>query len=399
MKNLRLFSFAIVLVTFNFSMAQDDYLQFDGTNDYIALPISYNGVNAVPQVSVEAWVRTSFTGSGYNSNWAIVDFDRSDFYDLFVRGDDGRVGFSTYSATGAINDFYGNLSVNDGEWHHIAAVYDGVDKHIYVDGVLDNSIANPHGGNSLGKSTTRFGIIGDGSEASSYNANKNNIFYQGDISEVRIWNRALDASELDLNKLPGTLNGNETGLFAYYTFDDGLANDLGPNGFDGGLFGPVFSDAGGVPTPPTSGSSLWSANGNDIFYTDGNVSIGTGNVANGYKLAVDGKIITEEVLVQLSGSWPDYVFKEGYDLPALREIEKHIKEKGHLPNIPSATEVEANGVQLGEMDKLLLEKIEELTLYTIQQQKELQSQKKTNIILSKKMERLEARIQKLQNER
>ncbi|MEC7262905.1 MAG: hypothetical protein VXW38_04130 [Bacteroidota bacterium] len=95
----------------------------------------------------------------------------------------------------------------------------------------------------------------------------------------------------------------------------------------------------------------------------GNVGIGTSN-PGGYKLAVKGKIRAEEIKVETG--WADYVFEDGYDLPSLEEVERHIKEKGHLINIPSAKEVEANGVELGEMNKLLLEKIEELTLYIIE---------------------------------
>ncbi|WP_420603226.1 fibronectin type III domain-containing protein [Flagellimonas sp.] len=114
-----------------------------------------------------------------------------------------------------------------------------------------------------------------------------------------------------------------------------------------------------------SGSSVWSE-ANSIASYSGEVAVGTASVPTGYKMAIDGKLITEEVKVQLSGNWPDYVFKAGYDLPTLEEIQKHIKEKGHLPNIPSAKEVEVNGVELGEMNKLLLEKIEELTLYIFQ---------------------------------
>ena len=367
---------AIVLHLASFGQ-EDHYLSFDGINDYIALPISYTGTNAVPVVSVEAWVRTTFSGGGYNSNWAIIDFDRSEFYDLFVRGDNGRVGFSTYSTPGGINDFYGNLSVNDGQWHHIAAVYNGVDKLIYVDGILDASVANPHGGNPLGQSTTRFGFIGDGSEASTYNAGKNDIFYEGDISEVRIWNRALGANELGANRFPGAINGMENGLFAYYTFNNGLANDSGPNGFDGGIFdNPVFNSTNGVPmTNPGGGASLWSGAGNDIFYSTGNVAIGRTSIPSGYALAVDGNIRTREVKVD-QDTWPDYVFSENHDLPTLEDIQKHIQEKGHLPNIPSAQEVEANGVELGEMNRLLLEKIEEQMLYILQLHAEMNVLKK-----------------------
>lgn len=109
--------------------------------------------------------------------------------------------------------------------------------------------------------------------------------------------------------------------------------------------------------------------------TDGKVGVGTNTVPNDYKFAVAGKIITTEVKVQLQSGWPDYVFEDTYELPALQEVENHIKIKGHLPNIPSAKEVEkAGGIELGSMNKKLLEKIEELILYTIQQDKQLKKQ-------------------------
>lgn len=114
----------------------------------------------------------------------------------------------------------------------------------------------------------------------------------------------------------------------------------------------------------STGSSVWTENSTTASY-DGSVAIGATSVPAGYKVAIEGKIRTREVRVD-QDTWPDYVFKEEYTLPSLDQIQKHIKENGHLPNIPSAAEVQANGIELGEMNKLLLEKIEELTLHLIQ---------------------------------
>ena len=98
----------------------------------------------------------------------------------------------------------------------------------------------------------------------------------------------------------------------------------------------------------------------------GNVGIGTTNPTN--KLDVNGTIHSKEVKVDMNG-WSDFVFKKEYNLPTLQEVEKHINEKGHLENIPSEEEVLKNGINLGEINSKLLQKIEELTLYIIQQEK------------------------------
>ena len=110
--------------------------------------------------------------------------------------------------------------------------------------------------------------------------------------------------------------------------------------------------------------------------TNGSVSIGSTQLSSDYKLAVGGKVIAEELKVQLQTAWPDYVFASDYQLPSLLEVEKQIQENGHLENIPSACEVQENGIEVGEMNRLLLEKVEELTLYTIDQQKQLDQQTK-----------------------
>ncbi|MCL6294413.1 hypothetical protein [Jejuia spongiicola] len=102
---------------------------------------------------------------------------------------------------------------------------------------------------------------------------------------------------------------------------------------------------------------------------NGSISIGTTLIPPGYKLAVGGKVIAEEVKVQLQTSWPDYVFFKDYKLQSLQELEAYINKNGHLPNVPSAKEVVENGLELGEISKIQQEKIEELTLYVIEQNK------------------------------
>lgn len=110
----------------------------------------------------------------------------------------------------------------------------------------------------------------------------------------------------------------------------------------------------------------------DLLVTSGNVGIGTDNPQN--KLDVNGIIRAKEILVE--SNWADFVFKRNYKLPTLREVEEHIKEKGRLPNVPSEQEVKTNGINVGETNALLLQKIEELTLYVIQQQKAMEQQQK-----------------------
>jgi hypothetical protein len=101
----------------------------------------------------------------------------------------------------------------------------------------------------------------------------------------------------------------------------------------------------------------------------GNVGIGTRDT-KGYRFAVAGSAIAEEVVVKLQANWPDYVFEAGYKLPSLLELQLYIAQNKHLPGIPSANEVNESGIALGEMNVKLLKKIEELTLYLIELKKE-----------------------------
>lgn len=95
-----------------------------------------------------------------------------------------------------------------------------------------------------------------------------------------------------------------------------------------------------------------------------------GDVYVAKNFIVNDKIEAEELKVKVT-DFPDYVFHDDYVLKSIYEVEEHIEKHGHLPNVPKATTVESEGMDVGEMNRILMEKVEELTLYMIQQQKEL----------------------------
>lgn len=120
------------------------------------------------------------------------------------------------------------------------------------------------------------------------------------------------------------------------------------------------------------GKSFVDIQGGGLRVTSGSVAIGTTNPGT-FKLAVSGKIAAnEEVRVFISGTtvFPDYVFDPSYKLPKLEETEKYIKENRHLPEVPTAADIDKNGMSLNDMNVILLKKVEELTLYMIEMKKE-----------------------------
>lgn len=134
---------------------------------------------------------------------------------------------------------------------------------------------------------------------------------------------------------------------------------------------------GNTVTLPTGGSTLWNLSGSDIFPTSaGNVGIGTSSP--GEKLTVAGKIHAREVMVDLNVPGPDYVFEKDYKLRTIMELEDFLLQNSHLPEMPPAREMEQNGLSLSEMNMLLLKRIEELTLYIIDQEKRINSLENEN---------------------
>lgn len=122
--------------------------------------------------------------------------------------------------------------------------------------------------------------------------------------------------------------------------------------------------------------------------TTGDMGIGTTDLATGHKLSVNGKIACTEVRVQPQNQWPDYVFAEEYALKPLEQLKQEIEIHGHLPGIPSAQEIQTNGLQIGDMQSRMMEKIEELTLYLIDINSQVADLKKVIEIQSKEIEAL-----------
>ena len=127
---------------------------------------------------------------------------------------------------------------------------------------------------------------------------------------------------------------------------------------------------------------------NAKLHLNGAMLIGNNSAvpATGYQLSVDGQVIAENFVTMNSTAWPDYVFDDHYELMPLTDLEKSIRANKHLPKIPSASEMEVKGVNLGNMAVSLTEKVEELTLYLIELNKK-------NEALAAKVKALEEQLQ------
>lgn len=267
-------------------------LQFNNS-EYIALNHSYAANTYLPSVSVSAWVNTTYSHSGYNENWSILDYDRSEFFNVYIHGN-GQLAFSTNSdGNGGIHDMEAGPAINDGEWHHIVAVYDGNDKILYVDGIEVGRESGVHNGAGLGSNLTRFGYIGDGSEADSFDGGRNNKYYNGQVDEVKLYEGVLSADEIaaEYNNITNSEafysvsssadiydGGDDIDLLYGEAGDDILYASSGADTLDGGagsdtLFGGSDSNA------------LYGGSGDDVVYADaiasGSTTTLSADLANG----------------------------------------------------------------------------------------------------------------------
>lgn len=141
-----------------------------------------------------------------------------------------------------------------------------------------------------------------------------------------------------------------------------------------------------VKAADANGLKLYNSSGSGMFVAaNGSVGIGTTNTLD-YMLAVAGKVVATEVFVKHIDNWYDHVFSESYDLMSIHALEQYVKENKHLPDMPTENDVTSDGIQIGSIAGLLLKKIEELTLYTIEQQNLIEEQQK---VLERVLETLE----------
>lgn len=188
--------------------------------------------------------------------------------------------------------------------------------------------------------------------------------------------------------------GGDSGITTYGLFAQGTGS-----GSNYGVYGRAIT-AGAATNYGLYG---YAANGsrNYAMYASGDLKvtsqlfIGTTvtdeDNAAGYELLVDGQAIMEEVKVKNSVNWPDFVFEDDYSLPQLDDVANFIEINGHLPGIPSATQLqEEGGFFIGDMQKRQLQKIEELTLYLIELQKENQQLRQEQQCIRKEMEKLKS---------
>ncbi|GGB19851.1 hypothetical protein [Puia dinghuensis] len=188
-----------------------------------------------------------------------------------------------------------------------------------------------------------------------------------------------------------------------YGGSSGFVNIHGPSMGQGSWNGITLSGDAGIAygtANQTTGNGFiiapWAAATSGLRLDNkGNVGIATSNT-QGYQLAVNGQAIFTRAVVKLYPDWPDYVFRKDYRLPSLDSVDAYIRTHQHLPGMPTAAEMANTGLDLGATQTALLKKIEELTLYIIQQDKTIQDQDQQLERQSKEAKALKARLDRLE---
>ncbi|GGB06427.1 hypothetical protein [Puia dinghuensis] len=156
----------------------------------------------------------------------------------------------------------------------------------------------------------------------------------------------------------------------------GNTGAIGGLGVEGNATGTVYTLAATVDNNMIMGVMNSNGTGPSALNIDWQNHVGINTMdTKGYAFAVAGAAIFTEAVVKLQANWPDYVFRKNYQLPSLDSVAAYIRLNSHLPGMPTSAQVEKNGIDLGATEAKLLEKVEQLTLYTIELQKQVDSLK------------------------
>ncbi len=217
------------------------------------------------------------------------------------------------------------------------------------------------------------------------------------------WEKILTGADINgtagrVARFTGALGSPSNTLGNSQLFDDGTDVGIGTTTPDAAYLLTIGGDTKINGNTNTSGSTTTGslqvgtdATVNGTTRLIGKVAIGTNPVATpgAHALYIGGSAIAEEVVVKLQTNWPDYVFESEYQLNPLAEVEKYVTKEKHLPGVPSASEIAEKGVHLGNMQKIEMEKIEELYLHLIAMEKRIQTLEKENSAWKVKVEQLE----------
>lgn len=287
----------LIWVSLFFSISHVAYagnyaLSFDGVDDYVEIT-GYQGVTGANARTVEAWIKTTSLDVPIIS-WGGLDANGHRWGFRVNRTYNGALGAIQLATKGG--NLIGTTPVNDGQWHHIACTFsnDGTpnitDVKLYVDGILQ------------GMSTFTSGIINTasgidvriGKDLKAFNE----YFFKGKMAEVRIWNRALSATEIQAN-MSAVLTGSESGLVTYHRFNEGsgtTAYDKTSNGYDGTLYGyPLWMRDTSYSLPLEDGSA------NQILQTNGNGNISWVNLPtiNDYNNLINSPMLIVKNVAEL----------------------------------------------------------------------------------------------------
>ena len=194
--------------SFTTNMTPPGYaLDFDGTNDYVSIGNESN-FDFTTAMTVEAWIKVDT----FDKEWQAIVTKGDNTWRLHRAASTNHISFGTDGVN--ITDLEGSTDVNDGQWHHIAGVFDGSNKYLYVDGNLD-AFANVTGTIDTDNAVVNI----------AENSQSTDRYFDGLIDEVRIWNIARNQTEIQDN-MNDVLSGNESGLVAYYKFDQTSGTEL-----------------------------------------------------------------------------------------------------------------------------------------------------------------------------